>query len=187
MRYTKYDTQGACHWKEYTKEGYYMKNVDDCLVQFKDVERGTLLDVGCGDGLPACKLAEMGFFVTGVDNEKKGLELANKMCKEQVMWVIDDITKFEKKLGDTDWYDYMLCLDVIEHLEDPRVIVKLMNKVVKFAILITDDKQCRKELGQFHLREYLREEIVDMFKGFKMEEILIQDHRFFGYKIWAKN
>lgn len=184
MRYTRYNN-GAIHWKEYTKEGYYMKNVDDALVQFKDVERGTILDVGGGDGLPACKLAEMGFEVIGVDNEPKGIELAKKMCKKKIIWICQDIVDFEKEY--TGCFDYMLCLDVIEHLEDPEVIIRLMDKVAKFAILITDDKQCRKELGKFHLREYTREEITEIFKGFKMEEIPIQDKRFFGYKIWAKN
>ena len=183
MRYTRYD-DGAIHWREYTKEGYYMKNVDDALLHFEDIERGTVLDIGCGDGLPACKLAEMGFKVIGVDNEPKGIELAKKMCKVPVQWICQNIVEFEKE--NKEWFDYMLSLDVIEHLEDPEVVVRLMDRVTKFAILITDDKQCRKELGQFHLREYLREEIMEMFKGFKMEEIPIQDNRFFGYKIWAK-
>ncbi len=184
MRYTRYDKGDPCHWREYTKEGYYMKNVDDALIQFKDVERGTVLDIGCGDGLPACKLTEMGFKVTGVDNEPKGIELAKKMCKVSVEWICQDIVEFERK--NIRQFDYMLSLDVIEHLKDPEVVVRLMDRVNKFAILITDDKQCRKELGKFHLREYFREDIMKMFKDFKMEEIPIQDNRFFGYKIWAK-
>ena len=122
IRYTKYDTHGACHWKEYTKEGYYMKNVDDVLVQFKDAERGTLLDVGCGDGLPACKLAEMGFKVTGVDNEPKGIEIAKEMCKKKITWICQDIVEIEsgKITRNEVYFDRTKLLSAIRKLKENK-------------------------------------------------------------------
>jgi len=181
MRYDKYDTQGACHWEEYRKSYSYRPLVDDSLIPFIKAERGTLIDVGCGDGKPTCLLAEMGFKVTGVEIEPIGIKLAKEMCKANVEWICSDIADFKVRE-----FDYLYSLNTIEHLEDDKVMFELINSVKNFAIIVTDDGDNCKKGNPFHEKEYTRKSFKRLFKEFELEEIMLRDIRFFGYKIWAK-
>jgi glycosyltransferase involved in cell wall biosynthesis len=80
-----------------------------------------VLDIGCGPGYIADALKKKGCWVTGVD----------KLALGDI--VLDGFIRWEMDLGFPDIaledYDYVLLLDVIEHLDDPeRFVAELAVK-----------------------------------------------------------
>jgi tellurite methyltransferase len=60
-------------------------------------DRGTLLDVGCGQGRNAIPLAQMGYEVTGIDVSKVGVQQMVDAARRKnisVQGIVDDIYNF---------------------------------------------------------------------------------------------
>jgi len=186
MRYNKYEKQGACHWKEYARGRNYKEIVDSSLIPFlkRDLKKGTVVDIGCGDGLPTCKLAGLGFITIGVDVSELGIKYARHHCNKEVEWVPEDVIDF---LGDcivdNRTFDYLYSLNTIEHLEDAKVLVELCKRIKNFSIIVTDDKDTCKKDNPFHVKELNRDDFKELFYEFNLEEIQINHPKFFGYKI----
>jgi len=89
------------------------------------LEGKTLLDVGCGGGILAEALHDKGAIVTGIDAAGPGIEIAkhhakknNKLIDYQESTAEDLIQKSSEK------YDVVTCLEVLEHVPDPKLLVK---------------------------------------------------------------
>lgn len=189
MRYDKYEKKGACHWRGYNRSESYRGLVEASILPFVQVRRGTLVDVGCGDGLPTCKLSEIGFSVTGVEIEPAGIMWAKKKCTIPVEWICQSVEDFyEDCIKNNKTFDYLYALDVIEHLENPEIMVKMMSIVNDFAIIITDDKDKMtiKKPNPYHKKELTKGDFQKLFKGYSLEEVPLLDERFFAFKIKNK-
>ena len=168
--FDKYEKLGAYHWDWYDNPDYawYKVCVDRCVKFCK----GETLDVGCGDGLLAQKIAELNDVrVVGIDESQAGISLA--MGKAQnvtfqdhnISWPLDGV------------WEYMVCLNVIEHLEKPDGIINILNNnITKRAIIITDMPTENK--GRYHEHEYTKDELLDTFKEFKPKYFVINSTEF---------
>lgn len=59
----------------------------------KELKAKSILDVGCGTGSLACRLAEEGFKVVGIDPAQASLDFArSKPNAEKVRWILGDAT-----------------------------------------------------------------------------------------------
>jgi 2-polyprenyl-6-hydroxyphenyl methylase/3-demethylubiquinone-9 3-methyltransferase len=97
-----------------------------------ELEGKTLLDVGCGGGILAEALHDKGAIVTGIDAAGPGIEIAkhhakknNKLIDYQESTAEDLIQKSSEK------YDVVTCLEVLEHVPDPRLLVKTCIDLLK--------------------------------------------------------
>ena len=87
----------------------------------------TLLDVACGSGGPALRIAEKtGCTVVGVDIHQQAISTANSLAEQQGM---KDKARFQVVDANTDLpfsgasFDAITCIDAINHLPDrPRVL-----------------------------------------------------------------
>lgn len=79
-----------------------------------------VLDLGCADGHVATALTEKGCRVTGVD---LGPPAPAARLERFVRWNLDD----RKLPVDCTEYDYVLMLDVIEHLAEPEAFVEWLR------------------------------------------------------------
>jgi len=187
LKYRKYESQGALHWSLYSKstkekpESSYKMMVDDSIVPLKDC-KGTILDIGCGDGLIASLLLRIGLKVTGVDDNQTGIDITN-MLTRRMRTYCEPIERF---INRRQRYDYMVCIDVIEHLKDPKIIVDMMQYVDDFMIVTTDHDGKLTKASSEHVTQFIPEEIEELFKGYKMERIPMRVPYFFSYKIYAK-
>ena len=179
--YDKYESDGAVHWDWYEDENcQYRKMVDDSIAPFRNytnVKRGTLLDLGCGDGLISYRLKEMGFEVTGVDENHIGLLFAQ--ARAGIKTIEADLNTFMPKKE----YDYAICVDTIEHLKNPENIKNILKKINKFAVIVTDDDYNLTKASVYHQTQYTKEEFEELFKGYRLEKIPMRIKYFFGYKI----
>ena len=97
-----------------------------------ELEGKTLLDVGCGGGILAEALHDKGAIVTGIDAAGPGIEIAkhhakknNKLIDYQESTAEDLIQKNSEK------YDVVTCLEVLEHVPDPKLLVKTCIDLLK--------------------------------------------------------
>lgn len=180
-KYDKYEKRGALHWWEYRNHTYYEELVDDSLIPFDNIKKGTLLDVGCGDGLHTQLLYQRGFDVTGVEVEELGIKYAREMCSNKIEFINSSIEDFLK--SDRS-FDYLYCLNTIEHLEDTNTIIEVMKNIKNFGVIITDDNEARSgKVDKYHVREFTKGEFKNIFKDFELEELKINNPTYFGYKV----
>ncbi len=91
-----------------------------------------VLDVGCGGGILAEAMAHCGARVTGIDLAEKPLQIAQSHALGQAI----DVNYV--KSNAEDWatehaarYDVVTCMEMLEHVPDPRAVVAACATLVK--------------------------------------------------------
>ncbi|KKM88234.1 hypothetical protein LCGC14_1260790 [marine sediment metagenome] len=166
MKYNKYKESGAIHHYWYRKQiPWYIEVANLC------VERAVgqvVIDLGCGDGLVSKLLDARGYTVIGADNEESGLKLARELVPN-AEFILKDLNDMFSPMA---IYDYMVCLNTIEHLEKPENIVKIFrDNINQRGLIITDRPVEGRKLKGSHFKEYNIKELRDLFKDFKCREI----------------
>ena len=171
--FDKYEKLGAYHWDWYDNPDYawYKVCVDRCVKFCK----GRTLDLGCGDGLVMQKIKDNGFKVHGFENDNTAIRIVydNDM---RASWVdLDDLENYG--IWQSEPFDYMVCLNTIEHLKTPEMIIKIFKQcVMKAGIIITD--KATEHKGRYHEHEYTKEELLDTFKEFNPKYFVINSTEF---------
>jgi SAM-dependent methyltransferase len=94
-----------------------------------------LLDVGCGSGGPALRVAEMtGCSVVGIDVHEDGIETAKITAAERGL--TEQATFIRADAGgplpfDAATFDGILCVDAINHLPDRAEVLREWSRVLK--------------------------------------------------------
>jgi SAM-dependent methyltransferase len=82
----------------------------------------SVLDLGCGNGFLAGRLADLGCDVVGVDPDEKGIQIASTTYPK-VRFIRADATSITvNDVGRT--FDVVVSSEVIEHLFDPAAMVR---------------------------------------------------------------
>ena len=90
---------------------------------FSDLPTGNLLDIGTGKGHLGHELYQMGFDVYACD----ALYL-NKF--KELKWKKVDLNE-ENLPYDDNYFDYVLFIEVVEHLENPSKTIRELSRVLK--------------------------------------------------------
>jgi 2-polyprenyl-6-hydroxyphenyl methylase/3-demethylubiquinone-9 3-methyltransferase len=84
-------------------------------------------DVGCGAGLVAEPLARLGAAVTGVDAAPENIAAARQHAEGQGLEIDYRVGGVETLVGA---YDLVTCLEVLEHVADPRGFVAGLARIL---------------------------------------------------------
>jgi len=91
-----------------------------------------VLDVGCGGGLLAEALYSKGAKVTAIDVTEANIEVA-KLHAQKMQVAIDYrlVTAEELAQKESESFDVVSCLEVIEHVPDPAQLIKACSDLLK--------------------------------------------------------
>lgn len=171
MTFNKYRTKGAYHYDWYETEDWYRWMVDKCALFCK----GDTIDIGCGEGKLVELIHQRGYKATGIDKDKDAISLAFPELDVRQGDIENDIFVYK--------YDYMSCINVIEHLNKPEVLINFINhNVEKGAIITTIDYQGG-ALGEDHKFEWTYDEMMDFFKEFNPTGFRYKDTEWIGVEI----
>ena len=86
------------------------------------------LDIGCGTGATAVRLARLGFHVTLIDSSQAMLHIAQHAAddagvSDQVTVKFCDITRLTN-LFNTGSFDVILCHNLLEYMDDPGAVLR---------------------------------------------------------------
>ncbi len=148
----------------------------------KYVADATVLDYGCGSGYGTASLANECRSIVGVDVEKKAVEYAQRLYKNQAL-SYQQIDPGKTLPFADEHFGVVLSLQVLEHVPDPKQylleIKRLLNKGGKL-ILCTPNRETRlmknqKPWNRFHVTEFstaqLNELLASVFSSVNMYQI----------------
>jgi S-adenosylmethionine-dependent methyltransferase len=102
-------------------------NLEDFL---SSQEKSSLcaLDVGCGTGATAVRLARLGIHVTLLDSSPEMLDIAKRATREagvtdKIVLQHGDATQFANLFG-TRSFDVILCHNILEYCDDPGAVLR---------------------------------------------------------------
>lgn len=152
-------------------------------------KRDVVLDLGCGHGQTALRIAKKVKSVVGAEINEALLEIGwqsirNLRTKNIVLMKMDANKKFPFKDG---YFDKVLCSDVLEHLDQRTKAISEINRVLEkggMLMLVTDNpntswKKLQRSVGVFyyadldHKYEYPLAEIKKLLagKGFEVKSV----------------
>ena len=97
----------------------------------KNVNNLEVLDVACGGGLLAEALYDFGAKVTGVDISEVAIETAKLHASKNNKDISYILGEAESLLLDKKAFDVVSCLEAIEHVPDPELLVKTCSDLCK--------------------------------------------------------
>ena len=153
----------------------------DTLMRFSGASHNKLLDIGCGTGLNAMLFSVNGFLVTGLETSAVAIGLARAIAPSINILA----TSFPSSLVARDSYAVITALDVIEHIDDDKGMIRavadalqpggiVLISVPAFSFLWS----VHDELAH-HKRRYNREELRASFVMAGLEPIFISYFNFF--------
>ncbi|WP_102274836.1 class I SAM-dependent methyltransferase [Cytobacillus massiliigabonensis] len=91
--------------------------------------KGTVCDLGCGDGYGSFKLAELGYIVTGIDVSEEMIHKARGTNEgNTAQFIKGDILHLP---FENDSFDAVLAINSLEWTEDPIKVIKEIQRIVK--------------------------------------------------------
>jgi 2-polyprenyl-3-methyl-5-hydroxy-6-metoxy-1,4-benzoquinol methylase len=91
--------------------------------------KGTVLDVGCGNGIISLNLGKEGYTVQGIDMSDKSIENAQK--KNPFFNVSFSVMDAETLRASGQRYDAIVCSEVLEHLNQPANLVRELHSILQ--------------------------------------------------------
>ncbi len=90
--------------------------------------KGSVFDLGCGNGTFARRLQSLGYIVRGVDPSEEGISRAREMDAETPLEVGSAYDPLAEKFGT---FQAVVSLEVIEHVYYPRLFAKSVHELLE--------------------------------------------------------
>ena len=100
--------------------------------QKSEIFNKDIIDVGCGGGILAESLTKLGAKVTGIDMGTEPLNVAKLHALESELSInYEKITAEDKAQQANEAYDYVTCMEMLEHVPNPASVINACANLVK--------------------------------------------------------
>jgi 2-polyprenyl-3-methyl-5-hydroxy-6-metoxy-1,4-benzoquinol methylase len=155
-------------------DGPSMSHISRYLLARGFIERHeTVLDMACGVGYGTYILADRAKLVSGHDKENVFDE--KYFVRDNAYFTITDINKVH---NDKMKFDSLVCLETIEHLNEPEKFIDWAVKNIKSKIIISSPDKDTTDTNPFHKSNVEFKELQRMFKKYedwKCYQVFYQD------------
>lgn len=169
-KFDKYEKRGAYHYDWYENNTFNYKDHIDKVLSYLP-SKGSVLDIGCGDGLISLQLKKAGFYVTGIDTDEVAIRLAKNITQSGI--VFHEVSIYEIDVNNK--YDFIICHDVLEHLPKPEEAIQIMYEVCNDFCIITTPDADKFKPSAYDYQLWDEEGIKELFKEYRYEYIKIFD------------
>lgn len=157
---SKYSSNGAFTLESMSQAGFYNRWT---LAKFDKFLKGSILEVGCGIGTFTQTISKYGK-VTAIDIDQNLIEKIKNNRNSNITTGLGDIEKDKYFFKDT-MFDTIVCINVLEHIENDTQAIKNMYKVLRkegIVILLVPSHpilygEIDKSIG--HFRRYTKKDI----------------------------
>jgi len=101
------------------------------LKRFTDLSNKRILDIGCGQGLITASLGQYADDIVGLDINVRYLQEASR--HSQLQFLLADATCLPWR---DKTFDIIICNDVLEHVPDPRQVIREIGRVTRESAVI---------------------------------------------------
>ncbi|WP_341789392.1 bifunctional 2-polyprenyl-6-hydroxyphenol methylase/3-demethylubiquinol 3-O-methyltransferase UbiG [Rickettsia endosymbiont of Polydrusus tereticollis] len=129
-------------------------NIEKSALPFSGLN---ILDIGCGGGLISAPLSKLGFNVTAIDALEGNINTANDYAKKNNL-TINYLQSTIEELPNSKLYDVIICLEVVEHIDNVPAFMLNLTKLVKpggMAIISTINRTKKAYLLAIIAAEYI--------------------------------
>lgn len=107
--------------KKKHKKNYLLEKIVE-VISTKPV--GSILDLGCGDGKTGKRLQDKGFSVVAADMDETRFEYKKEIPFKKID--LNEILPFQD-----DAFDYIIFMEVIEHIYNPDFVISQISRILK--------------------------------------------------------
>lgn len=199
--FDRYRAKGAYHWQWYKTNKYSYADYAHKILGYLP-NSGTVIDIGCGDGVMSYLLFKKGLKVTGIDPDETGItlgkqEISRQYFKERpylapIALFQGSMIDYLKKQGiqlrkesiydvpDTQKFDYAVCQEVIEHVPEPQGMLEKVSKIVTQFALFTTPNGLYQKPKEHDYNFWKPEEFVDFLGRERAELLHVDETRVFA-------
>ncbi len=125
---------------------------------------GNVVDIACGVGYGSYLISKNPdvISVTGVDRSEKAIKNAKEnFSKENIKFILGQP---ETLVGN---YDILVCLETIEHLENPNTLREMIERCDVKEVIISFPSKKTTHYNSYHLWDFTTTDIKRILKGFE--------------------
>jgi len=119
---------------------------------------GKVIDIGCGTGFGTHLFTRGAQEVHGIEMDENALKFAQRVFSNgNLVFHQNDITQMFVPQIESNRYDFVIMIDVIEHIDNDLLAIKNCKKLLKPSgtfICSTPNSLCRYRKSENHIREY---------------------------------
>ena len=144
-----------------------------------NLEKGRLLEIGCGAGTIVHELGLAGFKCEAVESSAKAFELASYVNKD-----LDNVTVLNKMPPVKKVYDILISFEVLEHIEKDEKALKDWSRYLKkdglfvMSVPAHMSKWGETDVWAGHFRRYEKKELVRKIEDAGYEVVEFESYGF---------
>jgi 2-polyprenyl-3-methyl-5-hydroxy-6-metoxy-1,4-benzoquinol methylase len=176
------------HWDKihtHQESDFRSSNLNNMVLRFIP-ENGKVLDIGCGTCAQTMKLIKKGYDVQAIDSSETMVENAKRLLREAGF--SPDIAQHKDlfEMSTHEKFDIIICLDVLEHIEDDLNAFRCICNLLKEGGWILISVPAMQSLFSYrdeeigHFRRYNKPMVLKLFDNCNIKVEKIKYWNFIG-------
>jgi ubiquinone biosynthesis O-methyltransferase len=170
IHFEKYERLGAYHWAQISSSlrrhnAFVTERYRTIIRAVQPLEGKRVLDLGCGDGVLSFLLHQEQASVVGIDIDPTGVDLAHMELSKRQTNVLLALSSGYKLPFSSEFFDCVVCSEVIEHVQQPAQLIQEIHRVLKQGgqvVVSTPNRLTEIPSDAMHVKEFFATELKNL-------------------------